>query len=176
MEQLPPLKLARYIGISNFSPKQVEEIMKIATIKPKVMQIELHPYLPQQEFVTSLQKQGITVNAYAPLANTSPAYSNPRVTKILEHQTIREIASARSCTPAQVVLAWNMRRNVVVIPKAVVNEHHKDNYGAQKCKEKLTPADDAKIMNISKAQAFRFLSGPCAGLQFKCFEGLTRGF
>ena len=175
MEQLPASRLARYIGVSNFSPKQLDDVLKIAKIKPKVMQIELHPYLPQQEFVNSLQTQGITVNAYAPLGNTNPAYPNPRVTKMLEHQTIKQIASARGCTPAQVVLAWNMRRNVVVIPKAVVNEHQKDNYGAQTCKGKLTAEDDAKILAISELRAYRFLASPCAMLQYKCFEGTTRG-
>jgi alcohol dehydrogenase (NADP+) len=175
MEQLPASKLARYIGIANFSPKQVDEVLEIAMIKPKVIQIELHPYLPQQEFVTSLQKKGITVNAYAPLGNTNPAYSNPRATKLLEHQTIKQIASKRSCTPAQVVLAWNMRRNVVVIPKAVLAEHHKENYEARICQDKLTAEDDAKIMEISKPRAYRFFSTPCALLQYKCFEGTTRG-
>jgi alcohol dehydrogenase (NADP+) len=176
MELLPATKLTRYIGVSNFSPKQIEEVLQVAKIKPKVMQIELHPYLPQQEFVTSLQKQGITVNAYAPLGNTNPVYSNPRVTKMLEHQTIKQIASARGCTPAQVVLAWNMRRKVVPIPKAVVNDHHKDNYGAQLCKEKMRAEDDAKIMEISKARPYRFLASPCAQLQYKCFDGTTKGF
>src|SRR5262245_24027567 len=111
MESLPTNK-TRYIGISNFSPKQVEDVLKIAKIKPKVMQIELHPYLPQSQFVASLQKEGIIVNAYSPLGNTHPLYSLPFLTehwnvpKILGHQTIRQIAAARDCTPAQVVLAF----------------------------------------------------------------------
>jgi alcohol dehydrogenase (NADP+) len=176
MEQLVPAKLARYIGISNFSPKQVDEVLKAAKIKPKVLQIELHPYLPQKDFVASIQQKGITVNAYAPLGNTNPYYASPRVGKILDHGIIKQIATARGCTPAQVVLGWNMKRNVAVIPKAVQSKHEKENYRAQECKGKLTAEDDAKILDISRTQAARFMSGPCAQLQYKCFEGTTKGF
>ena len=45
----------RFIGMANFSPKQVDDVLKVATVKPKVLQVELHPYLPQTEFVKSVQ-------------------------------------------------------------------------------------------------------------------------
>ncbi|KAF2672967.1 Aldo/keto reductase [Microthyrium microscopicum] len=174
MEKLPATKMTRYIGISNFSPAQVKDVLKVATIKPKVMQIELHPYLPQEDFVASLQKQGITVNAYAPLGNTNPAYKSS-ATKLLQHSTIRSIASARGCTPAQVVLAWNMKRSVVVIPKAVQIAHQKENIATPACAAKLTAEDLEKIAQISNPP-HRFMSSPCASNQFKCFEGTTKGF
>ena len=104
----------RYIGTSNFNPKQVDELLAAATIKPKAIQIELHPYLPQQYYVDKLQKAGMTVEAYAPLGNTNPTYPNyDRKTLILKHPVITSIASARKCRPVQVVLKWNMDRKVV---------------------------------------------------------------
>jgi diketogulonate reductase-like aldo/keto reductase len=99
MEQIPAAKLIRYRGISNFSPKQVDDILKVAKIKRKVLQIELHLYFSQHDFVISVQQKGITVKAYARLGNTNPYYSGPRIGKILEHQTIKQIARARNCTP-----------------------------------------------------------------------------
>jgi diketogulonate reductase-like aldo/keto reductase len=173
MEKLPATKLTRFIGFSNFNPSQVADILRIATIKPKVVQIELHPYLAQTEFLHSLQAQNITVNAYAPLANTSPHYTQ-KTTKILQHSTITSIASARGCTPAQVVLGWNMRRGVAVIPKAVVSAHWKENLETQK-RCKLTAADDEKITAISQTKQYRFNTQPCAANGGRCWTGLAKG-
>jgi alcohol dehydrogenase (NADP+) len=175
MEKLPATKLTRFIGISNFNPSQVGELLRSATIKPKVHQIELHPYLAQTEFVRSLQASNITVQAYAPLANSNPNYSTrSRVTQILQHPTIKEIASARGCAPAQVVLGWNIKRGVSVIPKAVVSAHQRENLPTQqKCQ--LTAADEAKITALSQSQAYRFNAGPCATMAGACFTGLAKG-
>jgi len=176
MEQLVG-RGTRYIGVSNFSPKQLDDVLKIATIKPKTVQIELHPYLPQTEYVKSIQAKGITVTAYSPLANTNPVYNSKdrnKVEQILAHQTIQTVATARGCTPAQVVLAWNTRRKVVVIPKAAKSAHRVENIAApEKCK--LTDEDDAKINDISKAGQARMNGRVCQSMQNKCWEGLTLG-
>ena len=100
----------RFLGISNFSPKQVEEILAVATIKPKVHQIELHPYLQQDAFVASLLKQGIAITAYSPLANTNPTYGSlgNRAPKILANPTIAAIAKARK--PIMIVFIFDFFR------------------------------------------------------------------
>jgi alcohol dehydrogenase (NADP+) len=167
-------KGTRFLGVSNHSPRQLDDILKIATVKPKVMQIELHPYLPQTEYVKSLQQKGMQVTAYAPLANTNSAY-RIQAQKILSHPTVNAVASARGCTPAQVVLAWNMGRQVIVIPKAAKVAHQKENYAtSEKCK--LTPEDVAKIESISANTQYRMLGSVCAALQNACWEGLTKGY
>lgn len=121
---LPATEQTRFIGISNYNPAQGYGLFSIATIIPKVHQIELHPYLPQTEFVRNLQAKNIAVNAYAQLANMKPNWSNGRrETNILTHPNITQIATARGCAPDQVVLAWNIKRGVKVIPKAVVPAH-----------------------------------------------------
>jgi alcohol dehydrogenase (NADP+) len=167
----------RFIGLANFSPKQVDDILKIATIKPKVLQIELHPYLPQTEFVKSVQAKGIAVTAYAPLANTNSAYRKygSKIQQIFSHPTIQAVANARGCTPAQVVLGWNMKRNVVVIPKASKIEHQRENIQTlEKCK--LTDDDAAKIDAISKAGQYRMNGDVCDGAGKGCWEGLVMGY
>ena len=171
MEKLVPSKLTRFIGISNFSPKQVDEILAAATIKPKVLQVELHPYLQQDDFVASVLRKGIQLTAWAPLGNTSPTYANTgsRVPKLLTTPVINDIAKARGCTPAQVVLAWNMARGVVVIPKAAQVQHQQENIATiGKCK--LESEDMRKIKALQVP--LRLISQPCAQLRNACFEGL----
>ena len=156
MEKLVDLKLTRFIGISNFSPKQVDEILAVATIKPKVNQIEIHPYLQQQEFITSLQSIGIEVVAYAPLANTNQAYSflgGNQVPRLLTNPKLNDIAKAKGCTSAQAALAWNMARKVAVIPKS--SQEAED---MEKMKALQVPR---RLMNI-----------PCRPLGNACFQGL----
>jgi alcohol dehydrogenase (NADP+) len=172
MEKLAgPRGNTRYIGISNFSPKQVEDLLKVATIKPKVHQIELHPYLQQDDFVLSLQEKGIAVTAYAPLGNTNPVYGSigRKAPKILSNSAINEIARSRDCTPAQVVLSWNMAHGVAVIPKAAKSAHQKENIvAAEKCK--LQTEDMAKIKTVATKLRVNYF--PCMALGNACFEGL----
>jgi alcohol dehydrogenase (NADP+) len=173
MEKLVPQKLARHIGISNFSPKQVDEVLEIATIKPKIHQIELHPYLHQADFLSSLFKKNITAIAYAPLGNTNDMYSylwtGRTERKLLTNAILNDIGRARGCTAAQVSLAWNMARNVVVIPKAASVAHQVENYATlEKCK--LQSEDLQKINAVNVPQ--RFVMWPCKGMGYTCFTGL----
>jgi alcohol dehydrogenase (NADP+) len=169
-------KGTRFIGLANFSPKQLQQVLDIATIKPKVVQVELHPYLPQEEYLKSIQSKGITAIGYAPLGNTNPVYTRMRdgATQILSHSTITSIAQAKGCAPAQVVLAWNMRRDVVVIPKAGKTAHQKENLAAyEKCQ--LDDEDVKKINEISKKQTLRMNGDLCNPypLNNACWETLA---
>jgi alcohol dehydrogenase (NADP+) len=173
MEKLVrPTRGTRFIGVSNFSPPQVDKILETATIKPKVHQFELHPYLQQSTFVERHVKAGITVIGYAPLGNTNPILDlgvsenrGLRVEPLLTNKVITEIAKARDCTPAQVVLAWNIKRKVVVIPKAARSEHQKENIVTlEKCK--ITDEDANKIKNMNVAVRM---------YPFACGYGLTEG-
>jgi alcohol dehydrogenase (NADP+) len=65
MEKLVrPVNGTRFIGISNFNPKQLEDLLKTATVKPKVHQFELHPYLQQPDYIKKNLDLGISVTAY----------------------------------------------------------------------------------------------------------------
>jgi alcohol dehydrogenase (NADP+) len=113
----------------------------------------------------------------APLGNTNPVYASgyygktgTQQTKILAHPTITSIAKERICSPAQVVLAWNMQRKVIVIPKAAQVAHHKENLATlEKCK--LTNADAAKIAEIRVVNRMNAL--PCRDMKFECFDGMV---
>jgi len=159
--------------VSNFSPSQMEELLPVATIKPAVHQFELHPYLPQTTFLDWHRKNNVSVTGYAPLANTSPYYGfaarQNGAPPLLTHPVITEVASTRKCSPAQVVLAWNLKRGVAVIPKAVQETHIKENAKAGECQ--LTDDDSTKINGISSKNLGRF-NNPCKRFKLQCFQGL----
>jgi alcohol dehydrogenase (NADP+) len=173
MEKLVrPVNGTRFIGLSNHSPDQVSSILANATIKPRFHQFELHPYLQQQDWVQQNFKHGITVTGYAPLSNTNPVHNLAVSDKasnsapiIVNTPTVKKIAEARGCSPAQVVLAWNLARNVVVIPKAARVEHQKENIATlEKCKLTETDVKEVNALNI-----------PLRLYQNACGYGLTEG-
>jgi len=160
----------RFIGIANHSPAMIENLMKSAKVPPHFHQFEGHPYLKQDNFIETNFKHNITVTNYAPLGNTSPTYAatGAGAPKLLANSVITAIAKERNCAPAQVVLAWNMRRNVIVIPKAIKKAHQIENFGSEKCA--LTSEDIAKIHAMK--YNIRMLSYPCATAANACFAGL----
>jgi alcohol dehydrogenase (NADP+) len=161
----------RFIGISNFSPAQVQDLLNIATIRPKTHQIELHPYLPQTEFIETHRRLGITLTAYSPLANTNPTFGERGRTAppLLDNIILKEIGYARGCSAAQVALAWNLKRGVVVIPKSVNDVHQRENIDTyNRCF--LTDADMVKLEQIGVKA--RFNVNTCRALNFGCFSGL----
>jgi alcohol dehydrogenase (NADP+) len=157
MEKLVrPVNGTRFIGISNHSPQQVKEILAVATIRPKVHQFELHPYLPQTDWVAANLALNLTVTGYAPLGNTNPIHNlgvsgakGRAAPLLLGAPAIARVAAARGCTPAQAVLAWNLRRGVVVIPKASQEAHQKENIATvDKCRltdEDVVALDGLKV-------------------------------
>jgi len=173
MEKLVhPTHGTRYIGIANFSPKMVDDLLTNATVIPKVHQFENHPYLQQSAFIDFNHKRNISVMSYAPFGNTAFQYNRTGsgILRLLENELIVEIAKSRGCTPAQVVLAWNLSRNTIVIPKAIRLDHQRENIATLKeCK--LQDDDLARIRGIT--HNVRMLSYPCAPAAGKCYEGLT---
>jgi alcohol dehydrogenase (NADP+) len=143
----------RYIGISNFNVTQIEDLLSKTKVKPLVHQIESHPYLQDWKFVEFHKKVGIPIVAYAPFGNQNPEYhfrnwkSAGRL--MLFDPVLKKIATSRKCTTAQVALAWNLARNITVIPKAENIVHQLENYEARsKCK--LTEQDMAAIKALDQ--------------------------
>ncbi|KAJ9488707.1 hypothetical protein VN97_g4573 [Penicillium thymicola] len=122
METLVDKKLARSIGVSNFSTQLLMDLLRYARVRPATLQIEHHPYLTQIRLVDYAQKEGITVTAYSsfgPLSFLELDLKHAKDTPLLfEHATITAIAEKHGRTPAQVLLRWSTQRNVAVIPKS----------------------------------------------------------
>lgn len=122
MESLVDKKLARSIGVSNFSTQLLMDLLRYARIRPATLQIEHHPYLTQSRLVDYAQKEGLAITAYSsfgPLSFLELNLKHAQDTPLLfEHDVIKGIAQKHGRTPAQVLLRWATQRNIAVIPKS----------------------------------------------------------
>src|SRR5438045_2262649 len=119
MEKLLDTGKVKAVGVSNFSRKELEDLLKTAKVRPAVHQIETHPYLQQQSFLDWHKQQGIGVTAYSPLGNQNDVYdAGKKLDKLIETPTITKIAKKHGASGNQVVLAWGIKRGTSVVPKS----------------------------------------------------------
>lgn len=104
-------KMIRAIGVSNFHVHHLNDLVRATGVKPMLDQIESHPLMNNQVLIDTLRKNGIVVGVWSPLGG-------PKV-PLLNHPTLQMLADKYEHTPAQIVLRWDIQRNVVVIPKSV---------------------------------------------------------
>ncbi|KAI5362437.1 Putative aldo/keto reductase, aldo-keto reductase, NADP-dependent oxidoreductase [Septoria linicola] len=124
----------RHIGVSNFGPDQLTDLLNNTSTAPHVHQFELHPYLQQKEWVEYHSKLGIHVTAYSPFAGTNPTYTpGDKPVPLLQSKVLNKIAKKRGCTAAQVALQWGMSRGTSVIPKSIKRTHIESNFHATQC-------------------------------------------
>ena len=109
---------SRSIGVSNFQVEHLERLAVEAEVTPAVNQIELHPYLLNDEVHAYGREHGIATEAWSPIAQG----------EVLEDAAITEIAEQRGKTAAQVVLRWHIERGNIVFPKSVTPERIEENF------------------------------------------------
>lgn len=132
MEECVAKGLAKSIGISNFTIKKTENLLKTAKIVPAVNQVESHPYLQQTKLKEYLDSKGIAFEAYSPLGTPARPVKGEGDANLMDDAVIKEIATKHECTPAQVLISFALHRGVIVIPKSVTPERVRSNYDAQK--------------------------------------------
>ena len=103
LEKLVDEGKCKAIGLSDIGLEKVKEIFEAATIKPAVVHVESHPYLPEWELLDYCRKNGIVLQAFAALGHSSEP-------NLLADPVITAIANRVGKTPAQVVLAWAIQR------------------------------------------------------------------
>jgi diketogulonate reductase-like aldo/keto reductase len=121
MERLVDEGKCRFIGLSDVTLDNVKEIVAIARIQPAVVQVESHPYLPEQELLDFCQQHGIVLLAYAPLGHGM----EPRITN---DPVIKAIAQRVGKTPAQVALAWAVQRGTAFLTTSTNPVHIRENF------------------------------------------------
>ena len=99
--------LATTVGVSNYSLEQIDEVTAAVGVPPAVDQIKWGPMLYDPAFADGLRRRGVVLEGYSPLKASN-----------LDDPTLREIAGAHGCSPAQVVIAWHIAHGFVVIPKS----------------------------------------------------------
>lgn len=170
METLQQKRYTRQIGVSNFSPSQMKDLIQNSNTKPSVHQYELHPYLQQPDFVQWHKDNNINITAYSPLANLNPIYKSPDTPpSLLDNEQVSEIARKRGCSNAQLALAWGMGRGWSVIPKSQHEVRIVENFAATDCK--LEDEDFDAFGQVGKMYLKRF-NNPSKSWGVQLYEGL----
>lgn len=107
------------IGLSNFSEEQVQEILDICEIKPTVLQVEAHPYYPENELKEFLAKCDIKIQAWYPLGHGDK--------NLINEPIFKELAEKYGKSNVQIILKWHVQTGNIVIPGATNPEHIKAN-------------------------------------------------
>ena len=157
MEKAYTNGLVKAIGTSNFGAKNLQLLFDKGEIAPAVNQVECHPYLQQDALLDFCQKNQIVLTAYAPLGSGDRAarLKHENEPKPLEDSVIKDIARRLNATPAQIILAWQIARGVVVIPKSVHQERLRENLAAANIN--LDAEDIRRIAALNKN--YRFIDG-----------------
>ncbi|KAI5246569.1 aldehyde reductase [Aureobasidium subglaciale] len=163
---------ARRIGISNFSPDQLDTLLNHTTHLPYAHQMELHPYLPQDDWIQYHTMRGIQVTAYSPLGGTNPTYhrkSKNMPPLLLENKAMAKIAEKHNSTLAAVALAWGMSRGTSVIPKSAHAERIDENLASRHIE--LDSDDQIAIAKLGRKFTFRY-NNPSKSWKLKLYDGL----
>jgi 2,5-diketo-D-gluconate reductase A len=118
LEEIYASGRARSIGVSNFQATHLRRIVQEGDVVPAVNQIEVHPYLTQDELRAVNAEHGVATEAWSPIAQGL----------VLDNPVITGIATEHGKTPAQVVLRWHVQRGDIVFPKSVTRERVQENF------------------------------------------------
>jgi 2,5-diketo-D-gluconate reductase A len=119
MQQLNREGLAKAIGVSNFYPDRLVDLIAHNEIAPAVNQIETHPFNQRTADQAVMREHGVQIESWGPFAEgRNNIFSDP---------LLSEIGAAHGKSAAQVVLRWLVQRDVIVIPKSVRPERMREN-------------------------------------------------
>ncbi len=120
MEELYREGIIRAIGISNFQPDRIMDLILHNEVVPAINQIETHPFNQQIETQKFLQENNVQIESWGPFAEGK--------NDIFQNELLLSIAGKYQKTVAQVILRWLTQRGVVVIPKSVRKERMVENF------------------------------------------------
>lgn len=119
MEVLVDLGLVKAVGLSNFSARQIDDVLSFAKHRPVVNQVESHPYLTQAQLLGHCEDRGLLLTAYSPLGSPDRPWAASGEPLLLEDPGVLSMARRYGKTPAQVVIRWQVQRGVICIPKSI---------------------------------------------------------
>lgn len=118
LEELQKEGVTKNIGLSNFNPHHIDEVLKYAKVVPQVNQVECHPVFQQKDLRAYCKEKGIAVEAWAPLVKGS----------FFKNETVVELAKKYGKTPAQIILNFEIADGLIVFPKSVHKERIEENF------------------------------------------------
>lgn len=134
----------RSIGISNFESERLEEICEFAEIKPSVLQVECHPYYPQNELKKRIAKYGTVIESWYPIGHGDKGLiSEPIFTRLAEKYRKSNV---------QIILRWHIQEENIVFPKTTNIQHMRDNFDIFDFE--LTAEEMAEIKKLDCSKRF----------------------
>ncbi|XP_071840604.1 aldo-keto reductase 1B-like [Apostichopus japonicus] len=128
MESLVNNGLAKSIGVSNFNTSQLEKILDKTTVPCVMNQVESHPYLDQRSLLDFCKSRNVAVTAFSPLGSSSERpWASNKDPILREDPLVKEMASSYGCTPAQLLIAYNLSQGIICIPKSVTPSRIQEN-------------------------------------------------
>lgn len=119
MEELYKEGSVRAIGVCNFYPERLTDLVLHADVIPAVNQVEIHPFFQQEKAIANMREYGVVPEAWGPFAEGNHG--------IFTHPMLSAIGKKYGKSAAQAALRWNVQRGVVVIPKSVHKERIEQN-------------------------------------------------
>lgn len=119
LEEAVAAGIVRSIGVSNFRVDDLEKLLPIATIRPAVDQVELHPYFQQRDLRRFLRKHDIVAEAWYPIGHGS--------TRLLTEPAFAELANKYRKSVVQIILRWHVQSGIIAIPKSTNPGHIRQN-------------------------------------------------
>lgn len=145
MEELYRDGKLRAIGVSNFHPDRLMDLIVHNEVVPTVNQIETHPFNQQIEAQQFMQEHSVQIESWGPFAEGR--------NNIFENELLLSIAGKYNKTVAQVILRWLIQRGVVIIPKSVRKERIVENFHVFDFE--LSPEDMGAIISLdTKVSSF----------------------
>lgn len=144
MEQAVKDGKVRSIGLSNFGGERLDDLLTKATIKPEVMQVELHPYYQQQSLKAKMAQYDTKFESWYPLGHGD--------SELIEESIFSELAQKYNKSNVQVILRWHIQSGNIAFPKTTNPNHMRDNIDIFDFE--LTDAEVQKINNLDQDKRY----------------------
>lgn len=146
MEELYREGKVRAIGVSNFQPDRLIDLIMHHEVIPAINQVETHPFNQQMEFAAFMKENNVQIQSWAPFAEGK--------NQLFQNEVLLSIAGKYNRTVAQVVLRWLTQRGIVVIPKSQRKERIIENFHIFDFE--LSPEDMNRIETLDTKESLFF--------------------
>lgn len=158
---------ARSIGVSNWTINGLKTLLKYADIKPAINQVEIHPFLPNNELIQYCMSENILPVAYSPLGSQDQVPTTGE--KVLTHPELKAIAERRGISMVQLLVAWGLKRGYAVLPKSGNRDRIRSNF----CLVELNEEDFDAVNRVAEGRHFRFVN-PKDMFGYDVWPGVTK--
>lgn len=142
MEKSVKAEKIRSVGVSNYYIREMTAFLSKVSIKPVLVQNEIHPYYQEKEVVKFMHENGIVIEGWYPLGGRGYTAA------MLGNETIGRIAKTHGKSPAQVILRWDLQNGVVIIPGSSNPDHQRENISLFDFE--LSPEEMAQIAALDR--------------------------